>query len=103
MRKLLLLIPAIAIASCQPETEKPPAAEKEPTPEASAEPAIDVAQPQSLVGEQLTKVQAACDKAEILHRVIEIDGESQPATMDYRPERLNFAVKDGIIVRVTTG
>jgi hypothetical protein len=105
MKKLLFLIPVIAIASCQPESGKSSVAdtEKEPTPETPSEVAIDVSQPQSLVGRELAKVQAACDEAEIPHRVIEIDGEGLPATMDYRPERLSFAVTDGIIVKVTTG
>lgn len=103
MKKLLFLIPVLTIASCQPEAEKPTAAEPEPAPEAPAEPAIDVSNPASLVGKPLDKVKAACDAAGIPNRVIELDGQGLPATMDYRPERLNFAVKDGVITKVTTG
>lgn len=103
MKKLLFLIPLLAIASCQPKSEKTDAAETEPAPEAPAETAIDLSKPDSLVGMTLAKVQAACDAAEVMHRVIEIDGQPQAATMDYRPERLNFAVKDGVITKVTTG
>lgn len=36
-------------------------------------------------------------------RVVNEDGSSRPATGDYRPERLNFTVRDGIVVDVTTG
>jgi hypothetical protein len=36
-------------------------------------------------------------------RVVEIDGEPQPATMDFIENRLNFAVEDGTVVEVTTG
>ena len=36
-------------------------------------------------------------------RVIEKDGVSQPASLDYNPERLNFAVTDNKVTRVTTG
>lgn len=103
MKKLLVLIPTLALISCQPGEEKPADADPESATEAPAETTMDVSKPQSLVGKPLAAVQAACDKAEVLHRVIEIDGQPQPATMDYREDRLNFAVKDGIIIKVTTG
>jgi hypothetical protein len=35
--------------------------------------------------------------------VIEIDGNPQGVTADYRPERLNFSIKNGKIIRVTKG
>lgn len=103
MKMLLCLIPLLGIASCQTEADKSSSKEPEPTPEAPADPPINISKPESLVGKPLDKVKAACDSAEIPNRVIELDGEGLPATMDYRPERLNFAVKDGIIIRVTTG
>lgn len=31
-------------------------------------------------------------------RVVEVDGEPQPATMDYRPGRINASVQDWIVV-----
>jgi len=102
MKNLISLIPALAIVSCQPEAEKA-ANEPEPAPEAPAEPAIDVSKPDSLVGMPLVKVQAACDAAEVVHRVVEIDGEAQITTKDYRPERLNFAVEKGVVTGVTKG
>ncbi len=43
------------------------------------------------------------DAAGILHRVVEIDGESRPVTMDHRPDRVNFAIRDGLVIRVTKG
>jgi len=101
MKHLLFVIPALAIVSCQPEAEKP--AVPETATEAPAAPSIDVSKPDSLVGMPLKKVQAACDAAEVLHRVVEIDGKPQMVTMDYRPERLNFAVENGVIIKVTTG
>lgn len=103
MKKLLFLIPAVAIVSCQPEAETPASAESEPAAEAPAEPAIDLSQPDSLVGMPHNKVAAACDAAEIPHRVVEIDGKPQMATRDYRPERLNFAIEKGVITTVTKG
>ena len=103
MKQLLFVIPALAIVSCQPEAEKPAAPETETATEAPAAPSIDVSKPDSLVGMPLKKVQAACDAAEVLHRVVEIDGKPQMVTMDYRPERLNFAVENAVIIKVTTG
>jgi hypothetical protein len=100
MKKLLFLIPFVAIISCQTKGEDtktaPAAVEAEPA-------AIDISKPDSLIGQPLEKVQAACDAAEVRHRVVEIDGEPQAATRDYRPERLNFSVKDGFITSVTKG
>ena len=32
-----------------------------------------------------------------IFRVINIDGEPQPATMDYRPGRVNTSIVDGIV------
>lgn len=103
MKNLLFLIPSLAFASCQPEGEKPAAAQPEPTAEAPAEPAIDVSKTDSLIGKPLAKVEAACDAAEVMHRVVEIDGEPQITTRDYRPERLNFAIVKGVITKVTKG
>lgn len=34
-------------------------------------------------------------------RVVELDGESLPATMDYRPGRINAKVKGGLVTEVT--
>ena len=36
-------------------------------------------------------------------RVVGEDGQAGAVTGDYRPERLNFTVEDGIVVGVTTG
>jgi hypothetical protein len=35
--------------------------------------------------------------------VIEEDGKGRAVTMDFRPDRLNFAVAAGKIIRVTKG
>lgn len=52
------------------------------------------------------QVDAAGDRAEgngRAWRVIEIDGEAQPATLDYDAQRLNFVVEDDTVVRVSLG
>ncbi len=68
-----------------------------------AEVPIDLDKPDTLLGRRLERVQAAATTAEVPHRVVEVDGESRPVTMDYRPERLNFKVRGGRITDVTKG
>lgn len=130
--KLCQLLPLAAalITSCQPEkpatppaAETPPPAETlppaEPSPPAETSPPTKTsptaetpapdpakpypAKPESLVGLSLDAAQNAADAAAIPHRVIEIDGQPQPVTRDFRPNRLNFTVANGIVTAVTTG
>lgn len=101
MNKTLILLTLACLASCQ-TNEKQPTDDKPPGVQ-TVKSEIDVSQPESLVGQSFEQVQAACDAGEIPHRVVELDGEPRPATMDYRPERLNFKVKDGLITAVTNG
>lgn len=92
------------LISCQAKNEvaADPAPENAPA-SAEAAAAIDVHKPESLVGLPHADVKAACDAAGVRNRVIELDGESQPVTRDYRPDRLNFKVKDGKITAVSKG
>ncbi len=102
MKYLLPIIPILALVSCQTNAEKSDSGDPAPTAEVPAG-TPDPAKPSSLVGHPLEKVQAACDAAEIKHRVIEIDGNPLPVTMDMRPDRLNFVVKKGVVTAVTKG
>jgi hypothetical protein len=99
----------LALSACQPD-QKAPAAEKESPstpagPEKGTPPAKpdDPADAASYVGMTLEAAKARAEKAGIPSRVVEENGQSNPVTMDHRPERLNFAVKDGKIIRVTKG
>ncbi len=90
--------------------EKKPTEETPATPAGEAAPAdkapeskIDPSKPDSLIGQPLEKVQAACDAAGVRHRVVEVDGEPRAVTRDYMPERLNFKVDGGMVTRVTKG
>lgn len=114
MCKLLYLLTLTCLFSCQKNTDEPKLEEvipvkTEPAPEIAPEPApkpapeIDVAQTETMIGQPLEKVQAACDAAEVQHREIEVDGEPRMATQDYRPDRLNFKVKAGLVTEVTKG
>lgn len=45
----------------------------------------------------------AAENAGFEVRLVEVDGVSRPATMDYREDRLNFSVTNGVVVGVTQG
>lgn len=95
----------ILIPSCNPRKSPEPhhPAETAPTNPAPAPPSPDPTNPDSLIGLPLKTAQSAADTQKIPHRVIEIDGQPQPATRDHRPQRLNFTVKDGIVTAITKG
>lgn len=80
----------------EPETDPDP---ETPTPEAALNPSL----PDSYLGLEQKVAGDTADQAGVKWRVIEIDGQPLPATMDYRPDRLNFAIKDGKVIRVTQG
>lgn len=69
----------------------------------STQPPPNPAYPNTLVGLPLETAQALAEGANVPHRVIERDGVLLPRTMDYRPERLNFAVVRGSVVNVSRG
>lgn len=51
----------------------------------------------------LADASARADKAEIRWRIVEEDGKPRAVTMDHRPDRLNFSVAAGKVIRVTKG
>jgi len=102
MKNVLPLSTLACLLSCQTMGDQPKSEETvraETTPAA----AIDVSKTETMIGQPLEKVQDACDAAEVPHRVIEVDGESRMVTRDYRPERVNFKVKAGLVTEVTKG
>lgn len=103
MKTSLPLLTLFALISCQIEGKVP----EKPENGQIASPADDAAEkdfdPQSLVGMPLEKAQKACDDRDLRHRVVEIDGKPQIVTRDFRPDRLNFAVKEGKVTAVTMG
>lgn len=95
--RLSLLAALLTIsAACQhaPSEKGPTVSELKANPSSAAK---------SLVGLPLEKAKAMAAAAAIPHRVIKIDGQVQPATMDYRLDRLNFTVKKGVVTEVTKG
>jgi hypothetical protein len=88
----------------EPEVELEPEATPEPEPATEQDPdPADPTNPSSYVGMTIEAASERATTAGIPNRVTQIDGESQPATLDYLPERLNFAIEKGIVVSVSKG
>lgn len=58
---------------------------------------------QDLIGQNYAAARVRLIAKGIKHRVWKIDGELRLLTRDFNPERLNFEVKDGIIIEVHIG
>ena len=95
---------ALSVVACKPDSNPAPKPETPvPPPTESAATAGDPEKPDSYIGLEEKAAGDMADKAGIKWRIIEVDGKPRPATMDYRPDRLNFAIKDGKVIRVTQG
>ncbi len=57
----------------------------------------------AFVGLSLKEAEALAKERGQPSRVTKVDGEPKPVTMDYRPDRLNFEIVDGTVVKVTRG
>lgn len=102
-RRTLILFPvaiSLAIASCQQPDPDSGSAPKEAPAEAETGEAGGDAE---FVGLTLEEAEALAEKRELPHRVVMVDGEPRPATKDYRPNRLNFELEGGKVVKVTRG
>ena len=101
---LACLAAALSVAACKPESKPDLDASAAPPAKAPAPaPAPDPKKPESYLGLDEKAAGAMADKAGVKWRIIEVDGESRPVTMDHRPDRMNFAIKDGKVIRVTQG
>ncbi len=104
MKPATLAAIAIALPACERHSIPPAAAETHPAVnEPAPKPRLDPTQPETLVGADIEAACEAADRAEIRWRIVEIDGQPRPITMDYRPDRLNFSVRDGKVIRVNKG
>lgn len=95
MKMLYLLLAAFIFVACD-NNEKVPVV----TP---VTPAFDVKDADSLIGQKLDVVQPVLEKEKIAFRVVEKDGEQYAVTADYSPDRLNFKIKNGVIIGVSKG
>jgi hypothetical protein len=102
MKTVLIAALSLTVVSCQQQSSDPGPEKTPPAAEKPAAPA-DPADASSYVGMTLAEGRARAEKTGIRWRVIEEDGKSRPVTMDYRPDRLNFVVAGGKIIRVTKG
>ena len=57
----------------------------------------------SLVGLPTKQAKAQISDEGYEVRVISVDGDSRPVTMDYRPDRINLTIVDGVVTRATQG
>jgi hypothetical protein len=64
----------------------------EPEPEAS---------PEALIGLDADEAIVFAAANDLLFRIVEIDGQPQPATKDYRPGRINAVVENDVVVGYT--
>ena len=105
MKFIYLLLPALFLVSCKTEKIENTSSTTptEVTYDTSAASEFNVKDVTSLVGKKLEVVQQALEAAEIRFRVIEKDGEPLIMTMDYIEDRLNFKIKDGVIIEVSKG
>lgn len=89
----LVLVAANCLVACTAPSESP---------SWGLESEIDANQ-QAFVGALLAAplpvalVQARIEAAGYTWRIVEIDGQPQPATMDYRIDRLNLATQGGLV------
>ena len=107
MMRTLPILACLALAACQQHESKPPPRDTPPAPPAPAQPPKKVSSnpgdASPYVGMSVHEASSRADKAGIRWRIVEEDGQSRPVTKDFRPDRLNFAVAAGKIIRVTKG
>lgn len=60
-----------------------------------------VASAAALINMTTTEATAYAEANNILFRIVEIDGEPQPTTKDYRPGRINASVENDVVVSYT--
>lgn len=77
-------------------------AEKEPE-DQSARPDPKAGDLQSFVGLTEAAAITAAERLELPHRIVERDGEKFRVTRDFKVNRLNFVIQNGIVTRVTSG
>lgn len=57
----------------------------------------------SLVGLPTKQAKRQITEAGYEVRVVSVDGDSRPVTMDFRPDRINLTLVDGVVTKATQG
>ncbi len=97
---LLLLPIAFFMSSCRDEV---PAASGAPASEPVLKKGGSPKSDGDFVGLSEAEGASLAGQRELRHRVVSVDGELRPTTRDYRPDRVNFELEGGKIVKVTRG
>jgi hypothetical protein len=58
---------------------------------------------EDFVGLPLAEAERLAARRRLGHRVVMLEGQPQPATMDHRPDRVNFEIEGGRVAKVTRG
>lgn len=82
---------SLALGGCSSNEEQPSVVEQ-----------VDIT-PESLLGLMESEAQTQAQAAGWNVRVVSRDGEEMMTTRDYRDDRLNFSVDNGVVVEVTVG
>jgi len=100
MKTLPLAAACLGLVACQQESKPAP---EDPAPAPGKEASTPLDDSDSYLGLALEAASARAEQAGIRWRVVEEDGQGKPVTKDYRPDRLNFSVASGKVIRVTKG
>lgn len=68
------------------------------TPTIEPEPIVS---PETLIGMTTSEAKVYAEEHDIVFRIVEIDGESQATTKDFRPGRINASVEQDVVVSYT--
>ncbi|MGJ8673973.1 hypothetical protein [Rubritalea sp.] len=55
------------------------------------------------IGLTLAEAEAMAKTNKLNYRIVEVDGQPCPVTMDFRMDRFNYHVQDGKVIKVTKG
>ena len=81
-----------------PPTSEPTANDGISAGETTPEPVPTQSGTEAIIGMTVSQAQAYAEANDILFRVVEIDGEPQMVTEDFRPGRINATSENGVIV-----
>lgn len=81
------------LAGGGPAPEAPPVIEK----------GENAASDEAFIGRTANAAAALAKEQGLLSRVVSVDGQLRPTTKDYRPNRVNFEIEKGKVVKVSRG
>ncbi|MEM1444245.1 MAG: hypothetical protein AAGF67_18000 [Verrucomicrobiota bacterium] len=93
MRRLLILLLAFGFfaGACQQGPDEPNSEE------------VKMEKDEDMIGLSLSEAEKMALSRDLIYRVTMLDGKHQPATRDYRQNRVNFVVEEGKVVGISRG